>query len=146
MARRQPSTEDEARLVELHSRLTLILRFIGDVEDFPSGPQILEIVEAAMSRRDLRTLRRIERDVEEMALALAPGERERLQTQLRTRTTGPSDLGRDRAHAEAAALLARGEIRSEKERRRLEQYADSLGATPGADTELIEAIQRLLAQ
>jgi len=146
MARRQLSAEDEARLAQLYSRLTLILHFIEDVEDFPSGPQVREVVAAAMNQRDLRTLRLIERDVEEMAHALSPGERERLQTQLRNAAAGSSDLGRIRAHQEVVAILARGRVGSEKERRRLEQYADELNAEAGADTETIEAIQRLLAK
>jgi len=51
--------EDEATLAALSERMLLAIRFIEDAQEFPSGAQLRGIIEWAMKRRDLRTLRLI---------------------------------------------------------------------------------------
>ena len=102
------------------------------------------IVEDAATRQDLRTLRLIGREVDAMTIALAPHERDGLEAILRDRFGVDADAERAELKRRVAAVIARGTVASEKERRRLEDYAEMLEAT-GGDPAEIEAVRRLVS-
>lgn len=110
----------------LGAQLLLTIEFIERVQDFPSGPQLREIISSEMHRGRLAGLRILERDVKEMTSTLAPNERDGLEALLKQRLGYDADAA---WHAERAAMrvaLVAGRIRSEKERVRLERYLEAL--------------------
>jgi hypothetical protein len=140
---KNPTPEDEAGIALLRERLILTIRFIENAEDFPSGPGIRQIVQTAAQKRDLSTLRLMAKDVDAMALALPTQEREGLEALLREKLGVDKEEERVEMHRRMADVLKRGTIASEKERRRLEDYAELLEATDGS-RELIQAVRQLL--
>ena len=146
MGRRMLTPDEETRLAQLRSSLILTLEFIEEVEDFPIGPAMRAVIERAAAGKDLRTLRLMEPDIREMTLALSPAQRAALDERVRRAADVPRDPARDEMKREVEALLARGTIRSERERRRLEAYADQLVASGELDPAELDAIQRVLAQ
>ena len=104
-----------------------------------------EIVEGAMRESRVRTLRLIARDVEEMVLTLAPHEREGLEAILKAKLGYDSDLAWNQSREAVLNAVKRGRVDSEKERRRLERYAEVLEAKGGDTTELA-ALRSLLAR
>jgi hypothetical protein len=137
------SLEDESTLQTLKERLLLTIRFIEDVQDFPSGAELRNIVESAAAKRDLRSLRLMSREVDAMTLSLAPHEGDGLEALLRQRLGVDRDAERAEWARHVAAAIKRGTVASEKERRRLEDYAEMLEAT-GGDPAEIDAVRRLL--
>ena len=127
----------------LRDRLLLTIRFIENAQDFPSGQQLREIVEVSAAKGDLRTLRLIAREIDDMMIALAPHERDGLEALLLSRFGIDKDSEREELGRWAASILERGTIRSEKERRRLEDYVEQLTAT-GGDPAQIQAVTSLL--
>lgn len=144
VARKKMTPVEEAALAALGNRLIDTLTFMEDRQDFPSGPQIRSIVEGAMEKRDMRTLRLIERDVDDMALTLAPHEREGLEAVLLTRYGLDKEAQREELRSAVAAVLARGTVASEKERVRLLDYAGMLEVV-GGDPAEIQAVRQLAA-
>jgi hypothetical protein len=143
MAKKKLSSEDEARIALLRERMILTIRFIENAEDFPSGPGIRQIVQNAAQKGDLRTLRLMEKEVDAMTLALPFQEREGLEALLREKLGIDAEEERMEMHRRITEVLKRGTIASEKERRRLEDYAAMLEATDGS-YEQIEAVRQLL--
>ena len=137
------SPEHESALQTLKERLLLTVRFIEDVQDFPSGADLRNIVESAAAKRDLRSLRLMSRDVDAMTLSLAPHERDGLEALLRQRLGVDKEAERAEWARDVAAAIKRGTVASEKERRRLEDYVEMLEAT-GGDPAEIDAVRRLL--
>ncbi len=135
--------EDEAAVNLLQQRLVLTIQYIEDVQDFPSGKDMQDLVVSAAARGDLRTLRLVAKEVDAMTVALAPHEREELEALLLSRLGVDKHLERAEMRRKIAEVLQRGTIASEKERRRLEDYVEMLEATRGDPTE-IEAVQQLL--
>jgi hypothetical protein len=85
VAKRTLTPEDEFQIAALRDRLISTVQFIEQVEEFPSGPQIRTVVEEAAANSDLRTLRLLARDIDEITLALAPSDKSRLTELLRER-------------------------------------------------------------
>jgi hypothetical protein len=137
------SEELQARVQAVKARLELVIDFVAETNDFPSASQIRAIVAAAAARRDLRTLRLVRRDIDAMTIALAPEQREALSGLLRERLGIDVESERLELKRAAETAIARGRVASEKERRRLEDYAEMLEATGGDPTE-IESILRLV--
>lgn len=137
-----PRRSEEAR--DLGERLILTLEFIERVQDFPSGSQFRSIVKSEMERGRLRALRLIARDVQEMVLTLAPNERDGLEAVLKARTGFDSDAAWLAERDAAKRILCSGRVRSEKERQRLERYAEAL-VVRGGDADEIAAVRTLLA-
>ena len=130
-------------LESLRDRLLLTLQFIEGVQEFPSGPQLRRIVEDAAQRGDARALRLLVREVSGFTTALAPHQRDGLEALLQSRLGVDTDGERAELRRQAAIALHRGRVQSEKERRRLEDYAEMLEAT-GGDPSEIAGIRRLL--
>lgn len=137
------SQEDESILKALKGRMLLTLRFMEDVQDFPSGVQLRAVVEAAAARSDLRSLRLIARDVDAMTLSLAPHERQGLEAVLKQKLGIEVETERVALSQQVAQALNRGTVASEKERLRLEEYLEMLEATGGDHSE-VEAVRSLL--
>ena len=83
------------------------------------------------------------RDIEAMTIALTPHEQDGLEALLVSRLGVDREAEYAAVQQSVAKVLRRGTIASEKERRRLEEYADMLDAT-GGDPAEIEAVRRLL--
>jgi hypothetical protein len=143
MARKKLRPEDEAAVNALREQLLLTIRFIEDAQDFPGGPELRGIVESAAAKGDLRTMRLLARETDDMTIALAPHEREGLEALLRERLGVDKDAERAELRRRVAAVIERGTVASERERRRLEDYAEMLEATGGEPAE-IEAVRRLI--
>ncbi|HXD48639.1 MAG TPA: hypothetical protein VN600_07695 [Gemmatimonadaceae bacterium] len=135
--------EMETKVRALRDRLNLVIRFFEETHDFPSGPQVRAIVETAAEKLDLRTLRLVNRDIDAMTIALTPRERATLDSLLRDRLGVALDSERLEIKQEAAAAVARGTVASEKQRRRLEDYAEMLEAT-GGDADEIRSVRRVV--
>ena len=127
----------------LSERMLLTIRFIEDAQEFPSGAPMRSIIESATAKRDLRTLRLISKEIDGMALGLAPHEREGLEAVLKQRLGVDKDAERVELSRQVSVAIKRGTVASEKERRRLEDYVETLEATSGDPAE-IEAVRRLL--
>jgi hypothetical protein len=143
MAKSKLRPEDEIKMHALRDRLLLTIRFFEDAEDFPSGEQMRRLVETATAKGDLRTLRLMSREIDAMSVGLAPQQRDGLEAILRQRLGIDKVEERAILSAQIAAIIARGTVASEKERRRLEDYAEMLEATGGDRTE-IDAVRRLV--
>ena len=135
--------EDECTLGALRDRLLLTIQFIESVEDFPSGSQLRALVEGAAAKGDLRTLRLLAREVDQMTIALQSDQRDGLEAILRQKLGVDKDRERAELRREVARVIERGTVASEKERRRLEDYAELLEATGGDEAE-IAAVRRLV--
>lgn len=127
---------------ELRDRALYVLEFFENAQGFRSDLQ-RQIIEAAAAEGDVRGLKEIAHELEEAMDTLAPQEREGLEAVLRSRFGIDKDRERSESHRWADSVLARGTIRSEKERRRLEEYVDKLEASDG-DPERINALSEFL--
>lgn len=139
-------SSQSGRMQQVHAlgkQLLLTIEFIERMQDFPSGPQLREIVSNEMERGRLAALRILERDVREMALTLAPHERDGLEALLEQRIGYDADAAWLAERAAARLSLAAGRVRSERERQRLERYLEAL-AVRGDDANEAAAIQALL--
>ena len=143
MPKKQSERQVSAEVAQLRDRLILTVRFIEKRQEFPSAPHLRAIVDAAAAKGDLRALRLIVKEVDAMALSLDPAERERLELLLESQLGVNRDVERARLRAKVTDALQRGTISSEKERRRLEEYADMLEITNGDPAE-IAAVRRLV--
>ena len=137
--------EMEIQVRALRDRLNLVIRFFEETHDFPSGPQVRAIVETAAGKLDLRTLRLVNRDIDAMTIALSPTDRVALDVLLRDRLGMQLDPESLDIKQEAAAAVARGTVASEKQRRRLEDYAEMLEAT-GGDADEIRSVRRVVSK
>lgn len=143
MAKRKSASGGQADLPALRERLILTLRFIEDVQEFPSGQQMRSIVEDAASKRDIRSLRLLAKEIDAMTIALAPHERDGLEALLLSRLGVDKDIERADLQRQVARVLERGSIASEKERRRLEEYVEMLEVT-GGDPKEAESVRQLI--
>lgn len=143
MTRKKLTPEDESALHTLKDRLLFTIRFIEDVQLFPSGAQFRAVIESSAEKNDLRSLKLMARDIDAMVLSLAPHEREGLEAVLKQRLGVDKDAERVALKRQVALALARGTVASEKERRRLEDYVEMLEAT-GGDCSEAEAVRLLL--
>lgn len=143
MAKKKLDQEDTVLVAGLRSRMLLILHFIEDRHDFPIGPQMREVVETAARRGDLRTLRLAAKEIDDMTIALTSHERDGLEALLFSELGVDMDFERAQLRQAVARVLHRGRISSEKERRRLEDYAEMLEAT-GGDSAEIAAVRQLV--
>lgn len=140
---KKANPEAELALEKLAQRLLITLRFFEGVQDFRGGATLRGMIETAAAKRDMRSLRLMAREIDAMATALFPEQREGLEAILEQRVGVDKDAERAELQKRVAAVLERGSIASEKERRRLEDYAEMLEATGGNPAE-IRAVRRLL--
>jgi hypothetical protein len=143
MTKKQLRPEDEIAMNALRDRLLLTIGFFEDAEEFPSGEQMRDLVKSAAAKGDLRTLRLMSREIDAMSIALAPHKRDGLEAILHQRFGIDKEKERAVLAEQIAGIIARGTIASEKERRRLEDYAEMLEAT-GGDRAEIDAMRRLV--
>jgi len=143
MTKKQLRPEDEIAMNALRDRLLLTIGFFEDAEEFPSGEQLRDLVKSAAAKGDLRALRLISREIDAMSIALAPHKRDGLEAILRQLFGIDKEKERAALGEQIAKIITRGTIASEKERRRLEDYAEMLEAT-GGDRAEIDAVRRLL--
>ena len=94
--------------------------------------QLRHVLEGTSSIRDLRALLR---DFRGMRAGLSAGGRRALDQVLEQRF-GP-DTDEARAAAVVEGVRKRGRIRSEREYRIVQAYADSIGADPAAQAEFV---------
>jgi hypothetical protein len=140
---RKLTPEDDATLRLLRDRLLLTLQFMESAQDFPTARLIRQQVETAAAENNLRSIRLMARDVDAMTVALASHERDGLEALLKTRLGVDKDAEREVLRAYVSRLLERGTVASEKERRRLEDYAEMLRATGGDPAEIL-TVERLI--
>lgn len=143
MPKRKLTPEDEARAEFLRARMILTLRFMENLEDIRLASQVRDIVEDAARKGDLRTLRMLEREIDASTIALPTHEREGLEAFLQAQLGIDKEEERANMRRKVAKILSRGTIASEKERRRLEDYAEMLEATGGDVSEISEVRQLL---
>lgn len=141
--KRKLRPEDEVTMNALRQRALATINFVTSVQDFPLAFMYRENVERAASSGDLRKLRLIARDIDQMTIGLEPHQRDGLEAVLQQRLG--IDVSAERAvqQARIAKIIDRGTIASEKERRHLEDFAEMLEAT-GLDPENLRLIRRLL--
>jgi hypothetical protein len=136
--------EEERAVRDVGMRLTLTIKYIESVEEFPSGKGILSVIDRATKKNDLRTLRLLTKEIDSMSLALSPARRRELEQLLHTELGVSLEEEKADLHGAVAKVLARGTIAGEKERRRLQEYVEMLEAT-GGDLDVATAVRRLLA-
>ncbi len=127
----------------LRTRLITSIAFLEGAQDFPGGKELKRIVEDLAARGDVRALRLVQKEVDAMALTLAPYQREGLEALLKSRTGADKEAERLEQRKRAEIAVRRGRIASEKERRHLEDYLEMLDAI-GADPSEGEDVRRLL--
>ena len=142
MAKLNP--RDEATLQALRDRILLTVQFVENAQGFRYGQGVRDAAEKAFVKRSVRSMRLIAREVDAMTIGLAPHERDGLEALLNERLGVDKDAERSALSKHVAAVLERGTIASEKERRRLEEYVEMLEAT-GGDPAEAEAVRRLLS-
>jgi hypothetical protein len=135
--------EDESDLTQLRDRLLLEITFLEDAQDFPSGSELREVVEAAAARKDKRSLRLIARDLDAMTNTLERHQRDALDALLKARLGVDKDFERATLRRHVADVIKRGTIASAKERQRLEEYADIIEIAGDHFAEL-KAVRQLL--
>lgn len=138
---------DEKTLGELaaaRDRILLTIQFVDEAEDLgPLGSQMRAIVQAAFTRKDIRAMRLVARDVDALTNSLPAHQREGLEALLKSRLGVDKDAERLEVSRRIAAVLKRGKIASDKERRHLEDYLEMIEAT-GGDPAEAEAVRCLL--
>lgn len=143
MKKKRLSPDDQYALGALTERLLTIVQFIEDTRESVFIPQVRKIVESLAAKGELRRMRIVARDIDAMTLALAPHEREGLEAILQHRLGIDKEAERTELSRLAAVAIKRGQVASEKERRRLERYVEMLQAIGGNRAEL-EAVENLL--
>ena len=146
MAKRKLTSEQESQLRALFDRIMLTIDFADRVGGFGDGRLPLAEMSRQTARRafeasSLRDLRLMARDIDQACIALPPHQREGLEALLGSRLGVDKDAERADMRAKVAVAIKRGKVGSEKERRRLEDYAEMLEAS-GGDPEEIAAIRR----
>jgi hypothetical protein len=137
------SDQDQRTLEALKDRVLLTIEFIESVQDFPSAAALRSVIETSAAKHDLRSLKLISRDIDAMTIALAPHERDGLEAILKQRLGVDKDAERAELARQVAVAIARGAVASEKERQRLEAYAEMLEAT-GGDPDELKAVRKLI--
>lgn len=141
------TTEQESQLRALFERIMLTIDFSERVGGFRTAtfPELLrKSARQILEEGNLRDMRRMAREIDEAAtMGLPAHHREGLEAVLGSRLGVDKDTERARMRAKVAAAIKRGKVGSEKERRRLEDYAEMLDAT-GGDPEEIAAVRRLI--
>jgi hypothetical protein len=141
--RRHLTEAQQKELDLLGQRMLLSIEFAENAQDFPGAKDLRAIVAAAIANHDLRTARLLNREVNDLMIGLAAHERDGLEALLRQRLGIDVEQERSNSRHQISQILKRGSIASEKERRRLEDYVESLEAA-GADEAEIAAIRLLL--
>ena len=127
--------EQQAELARLRDRTLFIIETCEREEPGPSWPSLRAIVTDLAERGKLRDLRTLGRELRGMMAGLMPDARARLDSELRARFGEGADA---RADAEAVERIrARGAIRSDREYRVVQAYADALGHHPAAREEYL---------
>lgn len=138
-----PGAQKRTDVESLRSRMLAIVAFIEEVQEFAAGRDLRQLIEAEAAKGHLRELRLLSREVDAMANTLEPAEQDALHAMLQRQ------LGIDRAPERAArarwadTIVARGSVRSARERMRLEHYLEELTAT-GGDPRRLQAIASVL--
>lgn len=132
MAKLRPG--DKAALLELRKRADLTIDFFERAQGLDTAARWRGIVESAFVGQSLRKMRLIVRELDAMTIGLAPHERDGLEALLQQRLGVIKEEERKEVAKQVAAILTRGTIQSERERRRLEDYAEmveAIGDNPG---------------
>ena len=130
MPKRNPATD--AEIAALRDRALLIVTTFEREEPSPTWAQLRELVERAKRLSDLRS---INQDLRGAMQGLSRSSRQELDRALGKRF-GP-DREQERDRQAVAKIRTRGRIRSEREYRVVQGYADSIGADPGAQDEFL---------
>ena len=143
MSPRQLRPDQAAALNVLHDRVLLTLEFFESAQDFPNAARWRTLADAAHDKRDLRSMRLVAREIEAMTIGLPPHQRDGLEALLRSRLNVDPEAEHAELARRVAAVLRRGSIASEKERRRLEDYAEFLESS-GDNAAEAAAVRQLL--
>jgi hypothetical protein len=147
--RRELTAKELSELGTLRERMLLTIKFVAEVEDSDNTrdarvDQILSAaVEKAVADDDLITLRVLSREIDGMALALAPHQREGLEAILAKRLGINVEEEQTKLRRRAATAIRRGTVGSERERQHLQRYLEMLEQI-GGDPAEIEAVHNLL--
>jgi hypothetical protein len=149
MAKRKLTGEQESQLRALFDRIMLTIDFADRVGGFgdgrlPLADMLRQKARQSFEASNLRDIRLIAREIDQACIALSPYQREGLEALLGSRLGVDKDAERADMRAKVAAAIKRGKVASEKQRRRLEDYAEMLEAT-GGDPEEIAAVRRLVS-
>jgi hypothetical protein len=104
----------------------------------------IDAVEQEARRGNLRGLRVAEGDLLRSIQNLVPERRNQLADILRGEFGYVLEVDQSSIRREIEAAIGRGTVRSEKERKRLEEYSDILGVQAG-DQDLLRRLELLLA-
>jgi hypothetical protein len=139
----KPGAQKRTDVEALRSRMLAIVAFIEEVQEFEAGRDLRRLIQAEAANGHLRVLRLLSREVDAMTNTLEPAQREALHAMLQ-RQLG-IDLAPERAARArwADTIVARGSVRSARERMRLEHYLEELTAT-GADPHRVQTIASVL--
>ncbi|HEY2854905.1 MAG TPA: hypothetical protein VGJ18_18755 [Gemmatimonadaceae bacterium] len=141
---KKPLSAGEVEAVNnLRERLIAMLGFFENAQEFRSAPRFRALVEETAARGSLRAMRLLAREIDDMANALHPHEREGLEAMLRSRFAIDKETERAELRRRVALVLKRGTIASETERRHLEDYAEMLESI-GEDQSELRAVRSLL--
>jgi hypothetical protein len=139
-----PTSCNNPPIQALLQRALLTLEYFVSVQEFPLAFMYRDTLERTAASGDLRKMRLAARDIDEMAIGLEQHQRDGLEAILRDRLGIDKDLERAQLRNQVAKILERGTIASEKERQRLERYAEMLEAT-GSDPAEVDAVRRVLS-
>ena len=144
--KRKLKPEDQKTLKALRDRIVLTLEFINETEDSGIiGQKLRTKTDLAFEKGNLRGMRLMAREIDSFTVAMAAHQRDGLEAILKARLGVDKDYERSKLRLKVAAVIKRGSISSEKERRRLEDYLEMLEATGGDATEA-EAVRMLLSR
>jgi hypothetical protein len=145
MTNPKPIPRDWSSLEALRNRIILTLDFMANIEFIDESLQMIRsITEENYRNKNLRNMRSIAREVDELTVALPSHHRDGLEALLRDRLGVDKEAERAQLRARAEVALRRGGVASEKERQHLERYVEMLQSM-NEGAEEIRSIQGLLS-
>ena len=121
-------------LAELRARAFLMLDVFERDQPGSGVGQLRQLIERATSLGAMRT---ILRELRAAATALSAAGRQQLDQELSARFGPALTADQEREQAVVAAVRRRGSIRSEREYRIIQAYADAMSGDPGAEPEFL---------
>lgn len=132
MADRSAAQAKREALAELRIRAGLML---DAFERDQSGSRVGQLRQVVEGTRSLSAMRTILRELRAAASTLSPAGRRQLDQELSARFGPGLTAEEEREQAILATVRRRGSIRSEREHRVVQAYADTLSTDPNADAE-----------
>jgi hypothetical protein len=135
MPKRRAQASSEIALLRERSLYTL--EVIDRADPGARWSMFREAVEDAVTRASLRDLRALTREISGLVAALAPDAQAELRAGLGARFGVEADADRQAQAVAVARIRRRGHLRSEREYRVVQRYADRIAGERGAQDELL---------